>query len=89
MKHPVLAALFVLLALPATARTIDLAFMPPKVEPQNICSPDSAGDPKDDMADQVGEGDLTDALRLQYLMHDIRVLQSQDPDRWFDFILTL
>ena len=89
MKHPVLAALFVLLALPATARTIDLAFMPPKIAPQDICSPDSAGDPKDDLADLVGEGDLTDALRLQYLLHDIRVLQADDPDRWFDFILTL
>ena len=74
---------------PVAARTIDLAFLPPKVEPQDICSSDASDIPVDDLSQQVGEGDLTDALRLRYVLHDIRVLQAQDPDRWFDFILTL
>ena len=94
MKHPVLLMAMALIcgALhsgPLAARTIDLAFMPPKVAPQNICSKDANGGPKDDLSAQVGEGDLTDPMRLQYLLHDIRVLQSSDPDRWFAFILTL
>ncbi len=91
MRYSVLAAALSLLlgAMPAAARTIDLAFMPPKVAPQDICSSDALGDAQDDLQDQVGEGDLTDPLRLQFLLRDIRVLQAQDPDRWFDFILTL
>jgi TPR repeat protein len=84
-----LALLLSALAVPALSRTIDLSFMPPKVEPQELCSSDPGDKPEDDLTQAVGEGDLTDPLRLTYILHDIRVLQAEDPDRWFDFILTL
>ena len=92
MKYPVLVAAMALvcgLTGAAQARTIDLAFMPPKVEPQELCSSDATGGPRDDLQNQVGEGELTDILRLQYMQRDIKVLTADDPDRWFDFILTL
>lgn len=84
-----LAMVLAMLAGPVAARTIDLAFLPPKVAPQELCSADTGDVPADDLTEQVGDGDLTDILRLQYVLHDIRVLQAEDPDRWFDFILTL
>ena len=74
---------------PAFAKTIDLSFMPPKVKPQEICSKDATTAPQDDLSAMPGEGALTDEMRLRFLLHDIRVLQSTDPNRWFDFILTL
>lgn len=91
MKSSVLLALALACGLSsaAQARTIDLSFMPPKVAPEELCSPDASGGPQGDLQAQVGEGDLTDILRLQYLQRDIRVLKADDPDRWFDFILTL
>lgn len=71
------------------ARTLDLAFMPPAVEPQDLCVPPP--DPEATIEATAGQGGkgLTDLLRLQYVDRDIRRLQSTDPDRWFDFILTL
>lgn len=74
---------------PAFGKTIDLSFMPPKTKPQEICSKDATTAPEDDLSALEGEGALTDALRLRFLMHDIRALQSSDPNRWFDYILTL
>jgi len=74
---------------PVQARTLDLAFMPPAVEPQDLCVPDAEPEPEDDLDIGVGEDGLTDTLRLQYLQRDIRNLQAEDANRWFDFILTL
>jgi TPR repeat protein len=74
---------------PAAAGTLDLAFLPPAVEPQDLCVP-AADEPEPDDPDiGRGEDDLTDALRLRFIIRDIRRLQAQDADRWHDFILTL
>jgi len=71
------------------ARTLDLAFMPPAVTPQDLCIPAAVEADPDDLAVELGEDDLTDALRLRYLLRDIRRLTAVDADRWFDFIMTL
>lgn len=72
------------------AQTLDLAFLPPEVVPQNLCVP---GNAPDDMADDLrivdGDDGLTDDLRLQYIRRDIRNLQAEDADRWFAFIADL
>jgi len=70
----------------AQADTLDLAFMPPVVEPQDLCIPGSDPVAGADLATGLGEEALSDVLRLRYLQRDIRNLQAADPDRWFDFI---
>ena len=72
----------------AQANTLDLAFMPPAVVPQDLCIPGASADEQD--ADiGIGANDLTDELRLRFIQRDIRNLQAEDARRWFDFILTL
>ncbi len=73
----------------ANAKTLDLVFWPPTIEPQNICSPDNREAKPDDLS--VGESDerLKDSQRLQFLRRDIRRLRQDDADQWFDSILTL
>lgn len=91
LHRPILLAAMVLAALwPAAARadTLDLAFMPPQVVPQDLCLP-GREDEEDDLTIGIGDDELTDAIRLQYIRRDIRNLQAQDADRWFDFIETL
>ena len=73
---------------PTLARTLDLAFMPPETEPQDLCKAGQTGS-QDDLSAVVGEDGLTDELRLRFVQRDIRNLTASDPDRWFDFILTL
>ncbi|WP_108483585.1 tetratricopeptide repeat protein [Oceaniglobus ichthyenteri] len=73
---------------PAQARTIELAFLPPALEPQDICrTPRDATE--DDLTTEGGDEELTDRLRIQYLGRDIRRHQADDADRWFDWIDTL
>ena len=72
---------------PAQADTLDLAFMPPAVVPQDLCIPGASADEQD--ADiGVGANDLTDELRLRFIQRDIRNLQAEDARRWFAFIMT-
>lgn len=86
---PVLFAALLPLAPPAGARTLDLAFLPPPVEPQELCGPSAAPAPEDDLSLTPGQSKLTDTLRLRYLKRDIRNLQAEDPARYFDFLLAL
>lgn len=93
MRH--LALSLVIAALPVFARaqepTLELAFMPPVVVPQDICTPGATADEDDtDTGDDLTEdAALTDELRLRYIQRDIRNYQAEDAARWFDFILTL
>lgn len=87
--RPLLTAALLLAPLPATARTLDIAFLPPAVEPQDLCVPGSAEPSPDDPHIGRGENVLTDRLRLRFIVRDIRRLQAEDADRWFDFIMTL
>ena len=73
----------------AQARTLELAFLPPAVEPQDLCIPGSPDAMEDDLSTEQGEDGLTDRLRLRYLDRDIRNLSAEDADRWFDFISDL
>ena len=85
----VLIAALSLSAPQAQSRTLELAFLPPAVEPQDLCVPGATDAVVDEVTTGIGGDDLTDALRLQYVQRDIRRLQATDPDRWFDFIATL
>ncbi|WP_226781752.1 hypothetical protein [Oceaniglobus trochenteri] len=73
---------------PAQARTVEVAFLPPQLEPQDICI-GSGQDKPDDLTVEGDEEELTNRLRILYLGRDIRRLQAEDADRWFDFIETL
>ena len=93
MKRTVLSLIATSLfasALPqmTAAKTLDMAFMPPTIEVRNICSPTRV--PKeDDLTIEGGDSQLTDPIRIRYLSRDIRRLQRNDPDKWFDFINAL
>ena len=76
-------------AVPALGKTIDISFLPPKVNPQELCTKASDLPPDDLTAATTDEGALADQMRLRFVLHDIRVLQAEDPDRWFDYIMTL
>ena len=90
MKRFTLALILVLAPFATEARTLDLAFMPPPIEPQELCSANPAPDNTVDTSVTVGPADgLTDALRLRYILRDIQRLQTQDANRWFDFLMTL
>lgn len=84
-----LTAALLLAPVPLSARTVDIAFLPPAVEPQDLCAPTAAEPSPDDPNIGRGENLLTDRLRLRFIVRDIRRLQAQDADRWFDFIMTL
>lgn len=73
----------------AQAKTLDLVFWPPQIEPQNICSPTDRAPKPDDLSVEGDEDTLTDTQRLRFVQRDIRQLQAKDPDQWFDFIITL
>jgi TPR repeat protein len=91
MTRPRLALpLLLALALPRplAAQPLELAFLPPAVEPQDLCSATPAEVPGDPGA---AAGAATDEamLFLRFLRRDIRNLAAEDADRWFDFIQTL
>lgn len=73
---------------PVRADTLNLAFMPPAVAPQDLCIPGASADEQDTNIG-VGEDALTDEMRLRFIRRDIRDLQAEDARRWFDFIMTL
>lgn len=96
LSRPLLSALVLSLVssgliatAPASARTLDLAFMPPVVEPQELCTATGAPAKEDDLTIDTAANELTESLRLRYLIRDIRNLQQDDANRWFDFLITL
>lgn len=71
------------------AQTLDLPFLPPKVEPQDLCSPAARAAEEEDLQLTDGDAELNDRLRIRYIARDIVRLQAEDPNRWFDFIMAL
>ncbi len=69
----------------AQAKTLDLAFMPPKIETRNVCGP-ILEVKENDLDVEGGETELSDFARIRFLRRDITRLQAQNPDKWFDFI---
>ncbi|MCX7301701.1 MAG: hypothetical protein NTX73_15260 [Rhodobacterales bacterium] len=74
---------------PVCADTLDLAFMPPRVVPQDLCTPGASLDELNELDLGLGDDELNDDLRLRYIRRDIRNLQAEDAHRWFDHIMTL
>ncbi len=83
-------ALVLILALPTplAAGPLELAFLPPAVEAQDLCSAPYTA-PEDDPGIGTGEEADQNALFLRFLRRDIRNLSAEDADRWFDFLQTL
>jgi TPR repeat protein len=79
-----------LLLLPQTlrAQALDLAFLPPAVEPQELCAGVLEAN-EDDLSLGVNEETDQKRLTLRFLRRDIRNLAAEDADRWFDHILAL
>jgi len=75
-------------AAPAWADTIDVAFLPPQVVPQDPCNAPPAEVP-DDLSTGASAIDPEAVLYLEFLRRDICYLSAEGADRWFDFILTL
>ncbi|MFZ7092433.1 tetratricopeptide repeat protein [Primorskyibacter sp. 2E233] len=87
MRRFVFAALAALsLPLIAAADPLPIEFLPPNIAPRDLCNAPDVG--TGDITTEQGTGDLelTDALRLDFIERDIRRLQREDADRWFDFI---
>ncbi|QBF30870.1 tetratricopeptide repeat protein [Thalassococcus sp. S3] len=76
-------------AAPVQARTLELAFMPPQIQPQHVCGPASRESKEDDLEIEGGDAELNDRVRARYLRRDIQRLQARSPDASFDFIQTL
>lgn len=91
MKKLVSAALLAALlpAMPANAKTLELVFRPPAIDPQDICGIDIANLPEPDLTVEGGDEELTDRQRIRFLRRDIRRLQAEDPDKNFPFISVL
>ncbi len=83
MRPLALSALLALLPAFAHAQepTLELAFMPPVVVPQDICTPGATADEEEtDTGDHLTEDAvLTDELRLRYIQRDIRNYQARTP----------
>ena len=76
---PVRALLFALaLTLPAplAAQPLELAFLPPAVEPQGLCSA-TEDDPESDLGLGTGEDPDEARLFLRFLRRDIRTLSAE------------
>lgn len=93
MKTPILSLMAILalslVAQPAQSRTLDLVFMPPLIEEQNICGPVQRDEKEDELTNGPGSIYLTNPQRLRFIARDIRRLMVDDPDQWFDFIMML
>ncbi len=82
------AALATLHASPVGAqpRMLDLAFMPPEIEPRALCVAPAPEDVETGQAGGAGADELTDVQRLAFLAADIGRYQRDDAVLWFDFI---
>lgn len=70
----------------ASARTVTLDFLPPQMEPRDICAPSVRKPKADDLSVDGKDIELTDPDRIRYLRRDIRVYTNEDAARYFDFI---
>ena len=70
----------------AAAQTVTLDFLPPQMEPRDICAPVARPPKPDDLTVDGQDIELTDEDRIRYLRRDIRVYSDEDADRYFNFI---
>ncbi|MFW2544243.1 hypothetical protein ACN2XU_16530 [Primorskyibacter sp. 2E107] len=87
MRRIVLAAFaFVTLCQVVRAEPLPIEFLPPNIAPRNVCNAPPPGEADINTEQGLGEIELTDALRIDFIDRDIRRLQREDAARWFDFI---
>jgi TPR repeat protein len=68
------------------ASPLAVEFLPPNIAERDLCNAPVAREAEIHTEHGPGDLDLTDELRLDFLIRDINRLQRQDADRWFDFI---
>ncbi|WP_425100800.1 hypothetical protein [Tropicibacter sp. S64] len=81
-----LAAVLCLLPFAGQADPLPIEFLPPNIAPRNVCNAPPPGEGDVNTEQGLGEIELTDDLRIDFLTRDIRRLQREDAARWFDFI---
>ncbi len=85
LKRIIAAALAAMLPLTAQAKTIDIVFLPPTLEPRNVCTP-TGEDKPDELQTEGGDEELTDRQRIRYIDRHIKRLYRESPEQWFAFI---
>lgn len=70
----------------ARADTVTLDFLPPVMEPRDICFAPSGPRAPDDLEVDGSDTELTDLDRIRYLRRDIRRHMDEDANGYFDFI---
>ncbi len=70
----------------ALAAPLSIEFLPPNIAARDLCNAPTPGETEIHTEHGLGDLELTDELRLEFILRDIRRLQRQDADRWFDFI---
>ncbi|MFC6585184.1 tetratricopeptide repeat protein [Sulfitobacter aestuariivivens] len=73
----------------AEAQALNLEFLPPDVEPNDVCYNAGVAAGPDDLTTDGDREVLTDKDRIRFLRRDIRVYSQDDADRYFDFIKVL
>lgn len=73
----------------AVAEPLQLEFLPPVLETQDICNTPAVRDQESDYDVDGDDDELTDFLRIRYLTRDIRNLMDDDAEGEFNFINSL
>lgn len=68
------------------AAPLTLDFLPPQMEPRDVCGTPGGVDAQSKPVGDGGPVTLEDEDRIRYLRRDIRVYSDDDADRYFDFI---
>jgi TPR repeat protein len=91
MRRATFLAFLLALPLPAMSqdRRLELAFLPPAITPQDICTTGATPDDSAETETDSSSTDLTPELRLSFIQRDIRNYQASDAVRWFDVISML
>lgn len=81
-----LAVIGVLVPFAAFAAPLPIEFLPPDIAARDLCNAPSPAETDIHTESGLGDLELTDELRLEFLARDIRTLQRQDAERWFRYI---
>ncbi|WP_136441953.1 tetratricopeptide repeat protein [Pacificoceanicola onchidii] len=86
LRFCLIALMTAVSVLPAAADPLPIEFLPPSIAPRNVCNAPPPGNGDINTEQGLGEIELTDELRVEFIKRDIRRLQREDAGRWFDFI---
>lgn len=73
----------------AQSLPLKLDFLPPALEPRDVCNVPRTEPKEDDLTVDGTDEELTDRDRIRYLRRDIRSHMDEDADGFYDFITAL